>query len=272
MHSETLLMTWTISPSKIQKWYQSSTLSSEIRKLQYFKSLLFYITQSNFWKIVFCENSDYKFNESEKHVIWYLSKLYDKEFELLSFKWDFEKTNEVWYWYWEWECIDYAIDNSKLLKNSNTFYKITWRYIIWNINQIIDLYKNDKNIFIRNNIVWYFSMNTAFFKMDKQLYKEFFYNAKKKVNNFKNLSFEVTFYTIIYENNLYKYNWKVKALPMRINYYDDRFLLSIHRINVIRRSHLRYDSVLLKLWIYSITNFDKLLFKMITPLTRKNKR
>lgn len=270
MDWEILLMTWTISPSKTIN-YRSSTLSPVDRELQYFKSILYYITQSNFWKIVFCENSNHKFNEEKLWIIKFLSKLYNKEIELLCFKWDYRKTNELWYWYGEWECIDYAIDNSKLLKESKMFYKVTWRYIIWNINQMIDFYKKNNNIFIRYSILQYFAMDTAFFKIDKSLYKEFFYNAKTMVNHQKNSFYETVFHSILLKNNLYKCSSKINLLPIRINCNDNYFSWNILRYSVTSRGKSRYDTIFLKLWLYSISWIDKFLYPIITPLTRRNK-
>lgn len=267
MDIESLLLTWTISPSRGQK-YQSASLSPEIRELQYFKSLVFYIAQSNFNKIVFCENSDYSFSNDRINNLKYLSELYKKEVELLHFRWDFERTNRLWYWYWEWECLDYAIDNSKILKDAKTFYKLTGRYIIWNINDILNIHKDSKNLFIRD-IPSYFTMNTAFFKMEVNLYKKYFYNAKKFVNHLKNENFESAFYKIVYDKNLFYCTQKLKILPCRVNYEDDNFPLSIHKYNVIKRPKQWYDYVWIKFGFYKLSSSDKLFYKLISPLTRK---
>ena len=90
-------------------------------------------------------------------------------------------------------------------------------------------------------------MNTAFFKIEKELYKKFFYNAKMMVNHSKNRDFELTYYLVLYKNNLYKYNSKINILPNRINYGDDYFQKPIYWYNVMRRKRLRYDKILLKL-------------------------
>ena len=267
MSIELLLMTWTISPSKDQI-YESTSLSSDIRKLQYLKSLIFYITQSNFNKIIFCENSDYKFNKSETDILENLSKLYKKELELLHFKWDFEKTIKLWYWYGEWECIDYAYDNSKILKTTESFYKITGRYIIWNINEIINSHKDKKNFFIRD-IPAYFTMNTAFFKMETKLYKDYFYNVKKLVNESIKINYETACYTKLFENNLFDKVEKLTILPKRINCYDDNFTWNIHKYNVMKRPKRWYDYIWIKTWLYRISCSDKFLFSIVTRFTRK---
>lgn len=264
---ETLLLTWTISPSKKQQ-YQSTSLSSDIRKMQYLKSLIYYITQTSFTQIIFCENSNYEFNKSEITNIEYLSKLFKKNVELLHFNWNYEKVNKLWYWYGEWECLDYAINNSKYLNNTQAFYKITWRYIIWNINEIIETHENDKNLFIRD-IPAYFTMNTAFFKMQVKLYKDYFYNAKKYVNHSNNENFESSFYKIIYNNKLFKYTQKLKILPRRLNYLDDKFTWSIHKYNLIKRQNQWYDYIWIKFGIYCLSEYDKCFYKYITPFTRR---
>lgn len=280
MQSETLLLTWTIAPSNSVR-YASASFSPDIRKLQYLKTLIFYITQSNFGKIIFCENSDYKLDKKEIDTLEHLSKLYQKEIELIHFKWDFKKTIKLWYWYGEWECIDYAYDNSKYLKYTWTFYKITWRYIIWNINDIINKHKNCKNLFIRD-IPAYFAMNTAFFKIETNIYRTYFYDVKRLVNHWKDYikqlenrekvvktTYENACYNMIYKNDLYKINKKLKLMPHRINYYDDNLKWSIHQYNVIKRPKQRYDYIWIRTWIYTISNSDKLFFKRATNFTRK---
>ena len=268
MNYETLLMTWTISPKKDQKWYKSTSFSTEVRKAQYLKAIIFYVTQSKFNNIIFCENSDYKFEKTEMEVIEYLKNLYHKNIELLHFKWNTEKVNKQWYWYWEWECLDYAFDNSKILKDTKTFYKITWRYIIWNINEIIDSHKNCQNIFIRD-IPSYFTMNTAFFKMETELYRKYFYNAKKLVNHSQNINFESAFYKIIFNENLFNLPKRLRILPYRTNCNDDNFIWNIHQYNVMKRPKFWYDYIWIKTWLYSISSSDKFLYNLITPLTRR---
>ena len=281
MKEEILILTWTISPSKTQG-YKSASITTEIREKQYLKSLIFYITQSDFWKIVFCENSNYKFNKSTLDNLIYLSKYFGKEIELLHFKWNYEKVDELWYWYWDWECIDYAFDNSKIFQNNESFYKISWRYIIGNINRMIECYKNNNNFFMRD-IPSFFSMNTWFFKMDSELYKKYFYNIKNSVNHWnkwlkewkisKNSKtkeiLETVFYSILYNNNLFSRSAKITVLPYRINLNEDNIRWKIYKYPFLKRPRFRFDRVCSCLRLYNFSLFDKVFFKLISPLTKE---
>ena len=143
--SRTLLLTWTIAPSNwIKKFNYINSLNPEKRLKEYETSIKYYITESLFDKIVFCENSNYNC-EKRKNEMYIFTKKNSKLLEIIQFQWNIEKTLELTYSYWEWECIDYAFKNSKLLRESKNRWKITWRYIIKNINDIIlsaDKYEN----------------------------------------------------------------------------------------------------------------------------------
>lgn len=203
--SETLLLTWTISPSReiLSQWYKSTSINPNNRYLEYFDSIVYYITQSNFSSIVFCENSNYNFKDLD--LINDLCIIYKKKFELLQFTWNHKKTLELWYWFGDWECIDYAIDNSKILNTSANWFKISWRYIVKNIN--IFLNKNNKRDIIFYKWIWFspFWGYSAIFKTTNIFYKTWLYNCKKLVDKNKNISLEYVFYFQL-RNILFK-NW-----------------------------------------------------------------
>jgi hypothetical protein len=73
------------------------------------------------------------------------------------------------------------------------------------------------------NIPAYFSVNTAFFLVDKQFYKKYFYGAKENVNYAKNINFETVYYNIINKNNLFRNTGKLSILPHRINCNNDTY-------------------------------------------------
>ena len=241
--NKTLLLTWTIVPDNWIKKFYAYSLAPEDRLIEYKKTLYFYITQSDFDNIVFCENSNYNLNWTMD--IKNLANQFWKKIEIFSFLWDSKKTVELTHAYWDWECIDYAFDNSKLIKNSKEFYKITWRYIINNINDIINYTKSYKNFFFRRlHILAFFWVNTGLFKINNIEYKKYFYDGKSKL---KWEILEELYFNIIKNNHIN--SWKVKIIPDK-----EGFKLK------------RYHHLFLYLWMWNIDSFicknlDTVIFK-----------
>ncbi len=210
--SKTLLLTWTISPSQkiLNQWYSSLSLNPNNRYFEYINAIIYYISQSNFNCIVFCENSNYNFKDLD--FINQLCKIYNKQFELLQFEWNHDKTLEIWYWYWDAECIDYAVNNSKLLQNSENWYKISWRYICVNINEIIERHIHQNNLFFKWVNYSFFSTCTALYKTNNTFYKEYLYNKWNKVN--KNHSLEYVYYNELRIFLLNNTCWYLKIFPI----------------------------------------------------------
>ena len=77
--NQTLLLTWTIKPiSEILSVnsYHSTSLDPEARYSQYIDTIIYYIVNSNFTHIVFCENSNYPIKDYP--TILGLAKIYNK--------------------------------------------------------------------------------------------------------------------------------------------------------------------------------------------------
>lgn len=213
---ETLLLTWTIAPDEkiLKQWYNSTSLIPEKRYFEYIDTIIYYIINSKFTKIIFCENSNYYFKDLES--IKSLCKIYNKNFELLQFNWDNSKTLELWYWYWDAECMDYAFDNSNMLKNSKNWYKISWRYKVININKMLDYYKKNDNVIYKSTPLWFFLIMTWFIKLNNNYYKKYFYGIKNKCN--RNKMLEVLFWEQIKNEKTYKYMWMYPKLS-HISYF-----------------------------------------------------
>lgn len=246
--NESLLLTGTINPKigVINSWYNSTASHKDARFLQYYKSILFYITQSRFNSIVFCDNSDYTFEKEYKEILFSLSDMYWKKLEIMSFMWS-DLVLEKWYWYWEQEIIDYAYMFSKLLSKWKSWYKITWRYIIWNINEVLNCHKNQDSIFFRN-IPAFFAINTAFFKVENKFFEKNLYGIWLKCNYANNINLESVYYGVLKDKKDFKW---IKLLPIRINSWDD-YIKKIHWCNIVKREPFFYDKILLKLWLYNL--------------------
>lgn len=235
----TLLLTWTIRPSKKNISKSQNDLDFSIREKKYIDAIIYYITQSNFDNIIFCENSNYPF--TIRQSIKRIANIYKKKVELLQFEWNPIYPEKYWYWCGEAEIIDYVIHNSKLIKETKSFYKITWRYIIWNINKIISKLENQENYFHKQ---WLFAsplwVSTVFFKISHWLYKKYLYKKTisffhvffsswidlKKITKYPHLSIEYVWYLLLRKYLLSEYikqnNAKIRILqtyPILSNYW-----------------------------------------------------
>ena len=152
----------------------------DIREKQYEDALKYYIYNSKFTHIIFVDNSNYilKYIKNLKPQENNLYNINCKIIEYISFDWN-KLTKKYQYGFWEQEIMDYALDNSiilKKLKDDESFFKITWRYIIKNINHLIDT--SPKELFFR----WIcgFSCVTAIFKIKKWTFIKYLYWKIKK--------------------------------------------------------------------------------------------
>jgi hypothetical protein len=99
-----------------------------------------------------------------------LAKKFGKKIEFLMFQWDV-KVSEKYYWAGEAEIFDYFFEHSQLLKESKSFYKISGRYIIDNINRIIEVSADLPNYFTMQ--FWNFEISTYLLKISKEIYEKY---------------------------------------------------------------------------------------------------
>jgi hypothetical protein len=246
-NSRTLLLTWTIAPSNwISKFNYKNSLDPKKRLKEYENSIKYYIEDSLFEKIVFCENSNYSC-ENRKTEMYKFAKDNNKKLEILQFQWNVEKTLELSYSYWEGECIDYAYENSDLLKGSLNRWKITWRYIIKNINDLIKTSDRYENLLFRwLRPLWFFAIDTSIFKVSNNTYKKYLYDAKNDITRENNKCIENIFYDRIRNKNISC--WKLKVLPKKDWYWD------------AWHTEKWYHHVLLFFWLWNWWSFvDKIL-------------
>jgi hypothetical protein len=223
MNKTTLLLTWTIQPNNNLK-QKSIVLDNghffnpKYREKEYISTILYYITNSNFDRFVFCENSWYKIKEWGN--IEKIAKFYEKELELLQFIWDKENIIKYGYHYWEAEIFDYAFENSKFLKQTDKFFKVTWRYITYNINKLLDENKDQEYFFYKaHGLVSTLCVTTSFFMTTRNFYKKNLYKKQIKYyhDNYSNdkpfIPLEWVFYSLL-KKQLFKDNKKIKDFPI----------------------------------------------------------
>jgi hypothetical protein len=175
----TLLLTAKIKPdSSVNR--PADHLDPNIRYKRYMGTLLHYIWSSEFDRIVFCDSSGIEI--PDKNLIDTIASKFNKKIERLLFQADEKKTLKYGYHYGEAEIFDYAYENSKFLQQATNWrYKITWRYIINNITDLIKAYEKYDRFLYK----WWwlprratFCTTTAFFKMDNKLYEKYIYRKQ----------------------------------------------------------------------------------------------
>ena len=106
------------------------------RKEQYIIAIKYYLKETN-CQVVFCENSNTDLSPI------FQNNCNKNRLEIITF--DGNKDKQKGKGYGEAEIIEYAIQNSSVLINSDTIIKITGRLIINNIPSIVKSIKDKKN-------------------------------------------------------------------------------------------------------------------------------
>ena len=195
MYNYPLLLTATINPSKDKSLHLADP---EKRHKQYIETLLKFVFESNFTHFVFCENSTYDL----KHIkyIKNIAESIGKYIEILQFLGDAKKTEMYTSAYGDQEIMEYAVSKSKFIAWAGWFYKITWRYRIENINEILYARSNKKTVFVK---WWLFkkTAHTAFFKCSVPYFITHFEWKSNQLKKFGN-SLEYLYYYYIAQSGI----------------------------------------------------------------------
>lgn len=186
-----LLVTGCIAPADDQKLYLNNV---NIRLNQYIDSILYYIEQSRFKKIVFCENSNYTLDTS---IIDEASVKLGKKFEYITFLGNRDLiTRYKNKGCGEDEITTYAVNNSLLLRDNDYFFKITGRLKILNINQILEGLDLDGTYFNRNIYGVYKSLDTRFYLINKKKYLNEISGCYERCGDYS-IDYEKAFYQLV---------------------------------------------------------------------------
>lgn len=144
----------------------------KIRLQQYIDSILFYLNSKKIDKIIICDNSGFDYSVVDK-----LNKIAignNKMIEFLNFHGSIKKIKEFGKGFGEGEIMNYIFANSKFIQNETSFFKVTGRIKVLNIDSVVR--KTDKNI----NYFQRIGLNP--FKSENKVDTRFYYCT---INTFK---------------------------------------------------------------------------------------
>ncbi len=184
-----LLITGCVNPP--ENVYFLSLKDPDVRRKQYFESLEYFVRNSVFDRLIFCDNS----SEKPQDELLGLALGLNKEIEWISFQGDENKCVEKGKGYGEGEIIEHALKNSRLLKSCDYFAKVTGRLIVHNIDHILEMIRPDRDIYInlfaddRNDIY----ADTRFYISRIDFYNRELLSLYKNVDDRKRMNIERQF-------------------------------------------------------------------------------
>ncbi len=153
-------------------------------------------------KVVFCENSgDEPALQSLREQL--AAEMTGNRLEILSFQGDHNKVAMYGKGYGEGEIINYALANSRILKNEEEFVKLTGRVTIENLDAILKkmkkgtLYFNPVKIYGKDK-----QTDTKFYKLPIKVYERYFSKLYRQVRDKEGIYIEHLFWGCLKENRL----------------------------------------------------------------------
>jgi hypothetical protein len=168
----------------------------KVREKQYLTSLIFYIINTNVKNIVVCDNSNFNYCN---YNLEYLAKLFNKNIEILSFNGNSTLIKELGKGYGEGEIIEFVFKNSILFSHCISFFKVTGRILVENIDKIISEISYNLNYFnfIRHRlIIIQNKIDTRFYYCTKIYYLNHLIDRYKYVNDSNSFFLEHSYFII----------------------------------------------------------------------------
>lgn len=173
----------------------------DTRLKQYIESILFYLNTRNVGAIIICDNSNFDYSKVE--LLRQTALKNNKEVEFLSFNGDSAKIYEYGKGFGEGEILEYIFKTSDTLKRYSSFYKVTGRLIVKNIDRIIDVSDPDTNYFEKSGVNPFVNLkviDTRFYQCTVSTFSKFFLNEYEKVDDKNNHFLEHCYYNVYIEN------------------------------------------------------------------------
>ena len=199
-----ILITGTIAPDKNLR--QLTITDTQDRLEQYIMALKSVICKAPHCKIVFCENSG--FGTEALEPVMKLANEKKVSFEALSFQGNNEEVVKHGKGYGEGEIVEYALNNSSLVKGEDYFIKLTGRLAVDNIGRISDLVGGKRLYFNVPNMHLRSIYDTRLYAMPISTFRKFFIDKYKNVNDDAGMILETVYTGVIRDNGL-----KVRNFP-----------------------------------------------------------
>lgn len=235
-----LLITGTIQVDTNMPFVSIRDIDARLKA--YFETIKWAIEKSPFYKIVFCENSEYHLQYVQMDS---MAETRNKRFEYITFRGDKEKIIKQGKGYGEGELISYALENSQLLKHADYFCKITGRISVENINSCI---REIRNYFM--NVEGEKKISTCLYCVKILDYKKIFREVYKEVDDENGLYLEHVFYKKAKEKRFhYRCFYELPLLKgisgsTGISYEEKRRLRTIKIINLMCRLNVYNTEIL----------------------------
>jgi hypothetical protein len=166
MKKYTMLITGTIKPDSNVPFLQLQDKDERLK--QYLWALNYLLRKGRNINVVFCDNSGQKCPDE----IIQLAEKNKVKFEWLTFEGDTEKVVKYGKGFGEIEIINYALENSELIRECNYFIKLTGRIIVRNINMVLNSMNQKTNWFLTYGEKKVEKLDTRFYGIKKQTWKD----------------------------------------------------------------------------------------------------
>ena len=164
-------------------------LSQYVRSIEY--AIDHYTTVTH---LIFCENTNYNYDYSD---LSQKARSKGKFFETLLFSGDYFNIQLRGKGYGEGEIIRYALDKSQYLNKCQSFYKLTGRLIVKNMDRIITATCSESAFDFHPGVIYSRKRNhveTIFYKAERNLYQKYLNEAYQEVDELKFQYLEHIFY------------------------------------------------------------------------------
>lgn len=198
-----VIITGTINPNKNVPYLVLK--DKDERLIQYKNSLRKIILCKNISRVIFCDNSNTNIDEKEFND---LAEKYGKQFEFIKFQGDNQKVVSHGKGYGEGEIIKYILEKSNLINDNDYFIKITGRLYVENLEKIVNSI-NRKYMYINTDLKNKSGMaDTRIYGISVNIYKEYFKDLYKSVDDKNKIYLEHLFYKQIKEKKILSKNFE----------------------------------------------------------------
>nr|WP_315198941.1 hypothetical protein [uncultured Flavobacterium sp.] len=185
-------------------------IDPKIRLQQYVDSILFYLNSKKIDRIIVCDNSGFDYSVVDKINAKAISN--NKLIEFLNFHGSEKKIKEFGKGFGEGEIMNYVFANSKFIQNETSFYKVTGRIQVLNIDSVIRKVDASVNYFQMIGINPFNVVNkvdTRFYHCTVNAFKEYLLISYPFVQDNEGFFLEHVYYNALNSRNVIYKNFNI---------------------------------------------------------------